>query len=88
MKFMLMRQRLACSFFARAMDAAVYTCNDVADVQAWLDHCKLAERFDRIQSESAPRKRYASILRMRNTHAPFLRPWYEEVVPDTDITTP
>ncbi|WP_144091015.1 hypothetical protein [Pseudomonas kilonensis] len=72
----------------RAMDEAVYICNDAADVQAWLDHYKLPERIDKIKRESKPEKQRASILRMLHTHAPRLKPWYEKFIPDTLIATP
>lgn len=72
----------------RAMDKAVYVCNDVADVHAWLIHYKLTERIEKIQRESSPGKRHASILRMLNTHAPHLTSWYEKFIPDTGIVTP
>nr|WP_314489837.1 hypothetical protein [uncultured Pseudomonas sp.] len=71
----------------RAMDEAVYTCNDAADVQAWLDHYKLAERIGKIQRGSKPEKQRASILRMLHTHAPRLQPWYEKFIPDPRIAT-
>lgn len=66
----------------RAMDAAVYNCRDSRDVQTWLDHYKLNERIDKIQRESKPEKQRASVLRMLDTHAPYLKPWYEKLVPD------
>lgn len=71
----------------RAMDEAVYICNDSADVQAWLDHYKLAERIDKIHRESKPEKQHASVLRMLHTHAPRLKPWYEKFIPDPLIAT-
>jgi hypothetical protein len=66
----------------RAMDAAVYACRDLADVQAWLDHYKLTERIDKIERETKPEKQRASILRMLHTHAPYLMPCYEKFIPD------
>ncbi|WP_424680897.1 hypothetical protein [Frateuria sp. YIM B11624] len=72
----------------RAMDAAVYACRDVADLRAWLDLYKLTDRIDQIQRECSPGKQRASILRMLHTHAPYLKPWYEKFVPDTDVAKP
>lgn len=72
----------------RAMDEAVYSCNDAADVQAWLDHYKLTERIDKIQRESKPEKQHASVLRMLHTHAPYLKPWYEKFVSVSVIAKP
>ncbi len=71
----------------RAMDEAVYVCNDAADLQAWLSHYKLTERIEKIHRESNPAKRYASVLRMLSTHAPRLKPWYEKFIPDPVIVT-
>ncbi|POA70810.1 hypothetical protein [Pseudomonas sp. DP16D-R1] len=72
----------------REMDQAVYVCNDAAELQAWLAHYKLTGRIEKIQRESSPEKRHASVLRMLNTHAPRLTPWYEKFIPDTVIVTP
>lgn len=72
----------------RSMDAAVYVCRDVSDVQAWIKHYKLTERIDKIQRESTPEKRRASVLRMLDTHAPKLKPWYEKFIPDPVVAIP
>ncbi|USX25007.1 hypothetical protein NHH73_20670 [Oxalobacteraceae bacterium OTU3CINTB1] len=69
----------------RAMDVAVYECLKLADVQAWLDHYKLNERIKKIQRETKPEKQHDSILRMLQTHAPYLKPWYEKFVPKAVI---
>lgn len=71
----------------RAMDSAIYACNDAVDVQAWLDHYKLAERIDKIQRETASSRQRESILRMLRTHAPHIEPWYEKFVSEPLSTT-
>lgn len=66
----------------RAMDVAVYACDDLEDLQAWFDHYKLKERIDKIRRETKPEKQHDSILRMLQTHAPYLKPWYEKFTPN------
>jgi hypothetical protein len=70
----------------RAMDVAVYACQNMSDVQAWLDHYELNERIDKIVRETKPEKQRDSILRMLQTHAPYLKPWYEQFAPNAVIS--
>lgn len=72
----------------RALDAAVYTCRELADLNAWLDHYKLNDRIEKIRRETKPSKQHASVLQMLRTHAPQLREWYESIVPGSNESTP
>jgi len=71
----------------RAMDEAVFACQDAADLNAWLDHYELTDRIKIIQRDTKPERQRASILRILHTHAPYLKPWYEKYHPEPQASS-